>query len=250
VGTADESGIADRLKAARARLGWSREELAVHSGISWSAIAQAESGRRRNLRPRTLSRLAAALGISIDYLVSGGPTPAMLTHQALLYDSDEGFAEGTGRFLLEGIERSEPGLALTRKGNLRLLRKRLGSDADQVELIEWGSRLSTPESVLGFFREFLNGKLQRGAAWVRIAGEPIWSGRSAAEIRLWTRHESLLNLTFAGSPLSLLCPYDARTVDPAVVAHARATHPQLIEGGKVVQSSDYRDPGSFALDSG
>src|ERR1700761_4783343 len=66
-----ESGIGSRLRAARERLGLSREALAFHAGISWSAIAQVESGRRSQLRPSTLLALATALGLTIDYLVSG-----------------------------------------------------------------------------------------------------------------------------------------------------------------------------------
>ena len=61
------SKIGDSLKAARTRLGWTRETLAHHSGISWSAISQIESGRRRDVRLGTLSALAEALGVSVDY---------------------------------------------------------------------------------------------------------------------------------------------------------------------------------------
>jgi transcriptional regulator with XRE-family HTH domain len=248
VGPANESRIGDRLKTARKRLGWTREELAFHSGVSWSAIAQAESGRRRNLRPRTLSLLSAALGVSIDYLVDGGATPVMLAHRALLYDSEEGFAEGAGRFLLEGVERSEAGLALTDKASLKVLREWLGPNADRVEFLEWSKRMKTPGSVQLMFRDFLRSRLQEGALWVRVVGEPIWAGRSAAEVRLWTRHESLINLVFGGSPMSLLCPYDTRTLDPAIVSQAHVTHPQIVRRGEAVDSSEFRDPGSFVLE--
>ena len=56
------SRIGESLKAARERLGWSREALAYHSGVSWSAIAQIESGRRKDVRLSSLSALAEALG--------------------------------------------------------------------------------------------------------------------------------------------------------------------------------------------
>src|ERR687891_690171 len=87
--------IGARLRAARTRLGWTRETLAVHSGLSWSAIAQIESGRRRNVRPDTLAALATALGVTIDYLVNGGASSTvMFRHQALLYGADEEFVAG------------------------------------------------------------------------------------------------------------------------------------------------------------
>src|SRR4051812_43245566 len=90
ISAAENSTIGTRVRAARERLGWRREELAFRSGVSWSAIAQVESGRRRNMRPGTLSALGEALGVTTDYLVRGGPaSPAMFQHRALLYDTDE-----------------------------------------------------------------------------------------------------------------------------------------------------------------
>ena len=63
-----DPGQTQALRAARARAGWSRETLAHHSGVSWSAIAQIESGRRRDVRLSSLSALADALGVSVDEL--------------------------------------------------------------------------------------------------------------------------------------------------------------------------------------
>jgi transcriptional regulator with XRE-family HTH domain len=240
--------MGDRLRAARERLGWTREELAVHAGISWSAIAQAETGRRRNLRSGTLSGLSRALGVSVDYLVTGGTTPPMLRHQALLYETDDAFAQGAGDFVLEGIDRSEATLVVTDSGNLELIRERLGSKAGRVEFRESTGQYTSPEAALDLFRAFLSAKIEQGAVWVRVVGEPIWAGRSKAEVRLWTRYESLINLVLGGSPMSLLCPYNATTLDPAIASHAHVTHPQIVEGGTVTDSPEYRDPGGFALE--
>ena len=248
MGAANDSGIGNRLRAARERLGWSREELAFHSGVSWSAIAQAESGRRRNLRPRTLTRLSAPLGLSIDYLVNGGTAPMMLTHQALLYDSEDAFADGAGSFLVEGIDRSEAALALTSTGNLDLLKEHLGEDAGQVELLDSRKRMSSPEAVMDLVTDFLNARLEQGAVWVRIVAEPIWAGRSRSEVRVWTRFESMMNLLFAGSPMSVLCPYSTKALHPAILREAHATHPQTIDAGTVMDSPGYRGPGGFALE--
>src|SRR5437763_2381300 len=76
--------IATRLRDARRQRGWSRETLAHHSGISWAAIAQIESGRRPDPRVSSVARLAAALDISIDELVRGKPAERHeLQHSAL-----------------------------------------------------------------------------------------------------------------------------------------------------------------------
>src|SRR5579863_525048 len=135
--TNDSAGIGGRVRAARERLGWSREALAFHSELSWSAIAQIESDRRTNLRPGTLAGLARALRVSIDYLVSGGPSsPTILEHAVFPYRSDNQFQTKMGPFLAEGIERSEGILAATTGANIELLREHLGREATDVEFVD------------------------------------------------------------------------------------------------------------------
>ncbi|HEX2358283.1 MAG TPA: MEDS domain-containing protein [Solirubrobacterales bacterium] len=243
-------GVASRLRAVRERRGLTREGLAVQSGISWSAIAQLESGRRRHLRPDTAAALTDALGVSIDYLVSGSAAPpAMLEHRALVYATEEEFVDAAAAFLAEGVERSERTLGVASEANLALLRDRLGAVAGEVEFAVSDSWLTTPGSALESVRAFLNRSVANGAPWVRILGEPDWQGRSASEVSQRTAFESRLNLVFAGSPLTVLCSYDARSVDPAVLRQARVTHPVTIEAGVTSASADYADPGGFGLES-
>jgi transcriptional regulator with XRE-family HTH domain len=242
--------IGERLRASRERRGWTKEELAVHSGISWSAITQIESGRRPNARPSTLSALTDALGVSLDYLVRGttSPTP-MLEHRALIYDSDEALLEVAGHFMEEGGNRGEALLAVTSKAKIGLLRRRLGPVAKSIEFVEMARWYASPVRALHGIREFCDRSLEGGAPWVRVVGEPDWEGRSDSEVEQWTRYESLLNLVFAASAVSILCPYDARTLDPKIVRAAHMTHPHADgETGKV-RSPDYVDPGTFVLDT-
>jgi hypothetical protein len=200
------------------------------------------------LRPGTLIALAEALGVTIDYLASGGQaSPAMLKHQALLYHTDEELVSMAGGFLAGGVEHSEAVLAVTTSEHIRLLRDYLGPDASRVEFVESATWLTAPAAALDAFKAFSEDKLQAGAPWVRILGEPIWAGRSDSEIRLWTRFESLLNVVFAAWPLTLLCPYDERSVQPGIARQARVTHPHTIGCGGTVSSPDYVDPGGFAL---
>jgi len=250
VGTSrPDSAIGNRVIAARERLGWSREALAFHSGISWSGIAQVETGRRRNLRPDTLSALAGALGVTIDYLVGGGPaSTGMLDHTALVYGGDDELVNTAGPFLEEGVERSEGVFAVTTKENIELLRKQLGPAARRVEFVESATFLTTPAAVLDSFKAFARGRLEGGAPWVRIVGEPIWAGRSDVEVRLWTRFESLFNLVFADWPMTALCPYDESSVQPEIVRQARLTHPHAIGRESTAGSDDYPGPNRFILE--
>lgn len=241
------------MRAARERLGWSREALAFHSDISWSSVAQVESGRRKNLRPGTLTALAGALGVTVDYLLCGGPTsPAMLEHRVLMYETDEEFLNVAGPFLAAAVERSEAALAVTSRTNIDFLSDHLGANAGEVEFADATKWYRSPGAALDAYKNFANRKVADGASWVRVLGEPgpAWSGGSDSEIQLWTRYESLVNLVFAAWPVTLLCAYDMRSVEPEIASHARITHPHTIGPGLGANSPDYVDPGGFVLEPG
>src|ERR1700704_6388131 len=97
------SRVGRSLRSARERAGWSRETLAHHSGLSWAAIAQIESGRRQEVRLGSLVALADALGVSADYLVGSGATisPKLLEHRVLIYGSDDEYLASLVPFLVE-----------------------------------------------------------------------------------------------------------------------------------------------------
>lgn len=86
---------------------------------------------------------------------------------------------------------------------------------------------------------------------VRYLGEMAWTGRSKAEARETWRHESLVNVAFAGSEIDLLCPYDAARLPAAVIAGARATHPLVANDGRTGASDDYLPSADYlaALDT-
>jgi transcriptional regulator with XRE-family HTH domain len=217
--------------------------------VSWSAIAQIETGRRVNLRPATLSALANALGLSIDYVVSGrAGTPRMLEHQALIYEADEEFVTVTAAFLREALDRSEPALVVTTTANRERLRKDLGPAANKIVFADRTSWYATPVTALTGYRAFLQSRLEAGADWVRAVGEPPWSGGDASELRRWSLYESLVNIAFGSDPLTLLCPYDARTVDAQIISQVRATHPHTVEREALSASEDYLDPAAFVLE--
>lgn len=239
-----DNGIGTRVRAVRQRLGWSREALAFHAGISWSAISQLEAGRRRNLRPGTLAALAGALGVSVDYLVSGGGAgAAMLEHSVLIYDTDAGFADAAARFLTEGAERSEAALAVTTAAHCDLLRAHLGSAADQVEFADQSTWCDTPGGAANRLRAFVDAHIQAGKPWVRIVVERVPLDRTAFDGQLWARYEALFNIIFRSTPLTTLCAYDAAVLDPDVLEQVLAAHPHTRDArDELVANEGYRDP--------
>jgi transcriptional regulator with XRE-family HTH domain len=241
-------GLGDRVRAARRRRGYSREELAYRAGLSWAAISQVESGRRANLRPSTLSALARALGVTIDYLVASvHASPPMLDHRALLYEKRGEFVEVAAPFLAAARENSEAALAVTSRDNLRALRRALGDEAKHVRLCDNDPWYRTPLTALKKYRSFLDHSMQSGATWVRVVGEPVWTGRSTQQRRQWAEYESLLNELFRTSPITLICPYDLRLAKPAIAKLARATHPRTQRGEVISDSTAYLESLEFVI---
>jgi transcriptional regulator with XRE-family HTH domain len=231
------------------RAGWSRETLAHHSGLSCAAIAQIESGRRQDVRLASLVALAGALGVSVDYLVGGTATlePKLLEHRALIYESDDDYLASTIPFVSEGITRDDCVLAVTAGRQIGVLRDALGDGAGCVEFHDSAEWYRTPAGALSNYRSFVQDRIEHGARWIRIIGEPVWAGRSEAEVAEWIRYESIINLSLALSPATIICPYDARSVSQGILAGARHTHPEVAEADDVSPSSAYREPDEFLL---
>lgn len=244
--------IGASVRAARERRGWSREELAYHSGVSWSAIAQVESGRRRDIRLTTITALARALDMSVDHLVGGDrATRPSVAHRALVYDDDDAFLAGALPFLAKGVAASERVLAATTRSQTRRLRRALGNDAGRVEFVDSSTWYRSPATSLRNCLAWIDQATSDGAHWARFLGEPIWSDWTKPELAAWQRYESLINLSLAASPITIVCPYDSRTVPSRIVRRALETHPEQIEADAgIVPSPQFRDPIEFLLDAG
>src|ERR1700739_559775 len=65
-----ESSVGDRIRTVRNERGWTQDALAAAVGVSRSAVAQWETDRAGQVRTN-LSRVAAALGVSVEYLLHG-----------------------------------------------------------------------------------------------------------------------------------------------------------------------------------
>jgi anti-sigma regulatory factor (Ser/Thr protein kinase) len=158
-------------------------------------------------------------------------------HSALLYRDERDYLDGTLGFVEEGLTAGEPVQVMVPPVRLRLLRDALGTAAERVswqDITGTGRNPSRllPAALLPFVDDHPG---QR----VRIVGEPVWPGRSAAEHDACTLHEALINQALARRWVNLLCPYDTGTLDQPVLADARATHPVLVTSGRWSRSGDY-----------
>jgi hypothetical protein len=131
---------------------------------------------------------------------------------------------------------------------ITLLREALDDRSDQVDFADSADWYSSLAGALNRYREYVKQKLETGAAWIRVVGDPVWAGRSDVEIAAWFRYESLVNLAFAAAPATIVCAYDTTSFSDEVIAVARVTHP-VAHGGVFDESVAYRETEDFLLDT-
>jgi anti-sigma regulatory factor (Ser/Thr protein kinase) len=161
-------------------------------------------------------------------------------HEALLYAGEVDFLTGALPFIRDGVAADEPVLVVVSAARIGLLRSALGADADRVAFADMADVGANPARIIPAWRDFVAANdVDRRSA--RGIGEPIWAGRTPAELVECQRHETLLNLAFAGVPAWwLLCPYDTTTLDPEVLEEASRSHPVVSERGAASGSASYR----------
>jgi anti-sigma regulatory factor (Ser/Thr protein kinase) len=162
---------------------------------------------------------------------------ATFHHEALLYRGDEEFVSGTVAFVRSALDAGAPvvlAILDERKGDL--LREALGIDADKLALTDMHVVGRNPARLIPAWRDFAE-RHQDDDGGVWGIGEPIWAGRTDAEMVECHLHERLLNLAFADVPqMRLLCPYDADNLAPEVLDQAACNHAALVQDGETLMS--------------
>jgi anti-sigma regulatory factor (Ser/Thr protein kinase) len=170
--------------------------------------------------------------------VEAGYPAVPLRHLALFYHGSDEYPETVAGFVRTGLEMGERVFVAVPAHRLAGLLAALGSQREYVAFADMASLGLNPARIIPAIQAFVSA----GSQPVRFVGEPIWPGRSAAEIRESTRHEALINLAFAAACAEILCPYDAAGLPDPVLADARRTHP-LIAGASAEASPAYEGPG-------
>jgi anti-sigma regulatory factor (Ser/Thr protein kinase) len=160
-------------------------------------------------------------------------------HEALLYEGLDGFLAGTIPFVREGLDAEELILVVLDTRKIAALQGELGDEAIRVHFADMAEMGRNPARLIPAWQRFLDEHSMPGQP-VRGLGEPIWAGRSPAEVIECQAHESLLNVAFADRPaLSMLCPYDVSALPEDVVDEARHSHPVITAGGTSEPSDRY-----------
>lgn len=174
----------------------------------------------------------------IDYGPETGGMDLAEMHVALFYRGAEDYADGVMRFVEPALAADEPVAIAVPSVHTELLRARLSAAAD-VEFLDMVELGRNPARIIPAVETMLARDPERLLHYV---GEPIWQGRSPAEIREATKHEALINLAWPGAQIRVLCPYDAEGLPDQVLADAERTHPSLIRDCRLTTSPAYTGP--------
>ncbi|MFC0037947.1 sensor histidine kinase [Actinomadura rayongensis] len=166
-----------------------------------------------------------------------------LTHRALLYDGRSDFLAATGAFLRQAVEVGGAAVAVVRPDNLGPLREELADHRDEIEFYDSAEFYRHPVRTLKAYLELVD---RVSPLRVHAVAEPVWDGHDARQRLEWQRYESLINVVFAGSGASSLCPYDRSTLPGDVLDQVRLTHPVVVDGADERPSDAYLDPASYS----
>jgi anti-sigma regulatory factor (Ser/Thr protein kinase) len=149
-----------------------------------------------------------------------------LEHDALIYGSDESLMSTLVPWLHEGLEQEDGAIVATTAPHIDQLRDALGSDGDSVSFLSADDLYVHPVQTIAAWQRVLSDAADTGVTYTRIVGEVRFGATEDLQTS-WTRYESALNAVFERSPAWIVCPYDVRTLPPAVIDQAWRTHPTV-----------------------
>ena len=148
-------------------------------------------------------------------------------HLALLYHGRSEYLSALRAFVQPCAARGDAVFVAVPRRKAQLVRQELGDDPAHMTLADMAELGRNPARIIPAVLSYAS---QHRGQNVCFIGEPIWPGRTAAEIQEATRHEALINLAFRDSPVTVLCPYDSARLTESVLADAACTHPGRHQG--------------------
>jgi anti-sigma regulatory factor (Ser/Thr protein kinase) len=165
-----------------------------------------------------------------------------LPHVALFYRNRGECLTVLGDFIRASRARGDAVFVAVPERQAGQVRRDLGDDSAQVALVDIAELGRNPSRIIP---EVLTYARSHRGQHVCCISEPIWPGRTPAEIQEATRHEALVNQAFHDSPVTFLCLYDSTGLPGWVIADAASTHPSIVESQRKIASTRYLRPPSL-----
>lgn len=170
---------------------------------------------------------------------------AGLSHAAFFYRDRRDYLARIRAFTYAGLDNEEPVFIAVSGRNGGLLREQIDAGPRRIRYADMSLFGRNPARIIPQLRVFTDGYTGQR---VRYIGEPVWPGRSAAEMCEAARHEALINLAFAQTDVTILCPYDATSLPLPVIRKAEHTHPAILTDGQMETAARYAGPGNVPPD--
>jgi anti-sigma regulatory factor (Ser/Thr protein kinase) len=160
-------------------------------------------------------------------------------HHAFYYEDLDEYADVIEAFVTEGLGHGEAVLVAVPTSRFDLLRSRLPLGERNLQLVDMSRPGRNPGRIIPLWQDFVAENTDAGRG-VRGIGEPVWAGRTPAELAECQWHEMLLNLAFANAPaFPLMCPYDVSGLDADTLDAARRSHPITYSRGRFERSDAF-----------
>jgi anti-sigma regulatory factor (Ser/Thr protein kinase) len=170
---------------------------------------------------------------------------AGLSHAAFFYRGQRDYLAQIRAFTCAALDNGEAMFIAVPGRNGGLLREHIGADSRRVHYADMTQLGRNPARIIPEVRAFADGYPGQR---IRYVGEPIWPGRSAAEMCEAARYEALVNLAFGQTAVTILCPYDAAGLPLPVIREAERTHPAILTDGQPEPAARYAGPGNVPAD--
>jgi anti-sigma regulatory factor (Ser/Thr protein kinase) len=165
------------------------------------------------------------------------PESSRLWHAALFHRGAAEFEMRASRFAEAAVRAGAAVLVTGPAGSLGGLRARLDGISDLVSWADMADKSRNPGRLISALASFAERHAGR-AIW--CVQQAAWPSRPAEELWEVLRHEALVNTALSGTPLRLLCPYDAG-LPTELISCALATHPVIAPAGRWQPSPRYVD---------
>ena len=161
-----------------------------------------------------------------------------ILHVAWLYRTQGEHLDGIRDLAWAGESAGEPVLIAVPGG-----RKALGWDGAGeragTQILDTADLGRNPARLMPLVRAFA---AEHEGRRVRVVCELAWPGRSAPELGEVARYEMMVNLAFATTPMTMLCPYDVAGLPRLAITAACTSHPWLRQGDSDSDNREYRAP--------
>jgi anti-sigma regulatory factor (Ser/Thr protein kinase) len=161
----------------------------------------------------------------------GEPVGGVVSHAVLFYRGQPEYTDRIAAFVRAGLDQGEPALIALPGDRNRMIAASVESAPGEVAFADMTELGRNPARIIPEVRSFAD---KHPGQRVRFVGEPVWPGRSPAEICEAARHEALLSLAFKPAEATILCPYDASGLPDCVLADARRTHQEPALSGATI----------------